>query len=77
LPAEGLTVSIAAGIPLASLGQWLGPERRIVRVMPNAPCLIRRGASAYCLGPHATAAVEAAARRSRELGEEHVHILPG
>jgi pyrroline-5-carboxylate reductase len=56
LAGDRLIVSIAAGVPLASLGEWLGREARIVRVMPSAPCLIRRGVSAYCLGPHATTA---------------------
>jgi pyrroline-5-carboxylate reductase len=49
-----LIVSIAAGVPVARLGD-LGTSR-IVRVMPNTPCLVGQGASAYCLGPGATAA---------------------
>ena len=52
--AERLIVSIAAGIRLASLARWLGEELRIVRVMPNTPCLIGQGACAYSLGEHAT-----------------------
>lgn len=42
-----LVVSVAAGIPLKNLELALGEDRRIVRVMPNTPCLIREGASAY------------------------------
>lgn len=49
-----LIVSIAAGVRLASLAEWFGPHLRIVRVMPNTPCLIGRGVSAYSLGEHAT-----------------------
>jgi pyrroline-5-carboxylate reductase len=42
-----LVVSIAAGISLKKLGDWIG-HRRVVRVMPNTPCLVGEGASAYC-----------------------------
>ncbi|MES2818858.1 MAG: pyrroline-5-carboxylate reductase [Pseudomonadota bacterium] len=44
-----LVVSIAAGIGLSSLEQWLGAgadtPRAIVRCMPNTPALLRQGAS--------------------------------
>lgn len=52
---ETLVVSIAAGIPLAFLEPGLGEKLRLVRVMPNTPCLVGQGASAYCLGSKATA----------------------
>ena len=51
---DKLVVSIAAGIRLAKLAEGLGHEGRLVRVMPNTPCLVGKGASAYCLGDHAT-----------------------
>lgn len=41
-----LIVSIAAGIRLQSLQEWLGESLPIVRVMPNTPALIGCGASA-------------------------------
>jgi pyrroline-5-carboxylate reductase len=49
-----LVVSIAAGITLRQLGEGLGADRRVIRVMPNTPCLVGAGASGYCLGSVAT-----------------------
>ncbi len=46
---EKLIVSIVAGIPLAQLTGKLGTQR-VVRVMPNTPCLVGRGASGYACG---------------------------
>src|ERR1700677_1546308 len=50
-----LVISIAAGISLGQIADKLGPEVRLVRVMPNAPCQVGASASAYTLGPAATA----------------------
>jgi pyrroline-5-carboxylate reductase len=52
--ADKLTVSIAAGVTLARLCEGL-KTNRVVRVMPNTPALVGKGASAYALGPAATA----------------------
>jgi len=37
---QDLIISIAAGITLKQLADGLGESRRIVRVMPNTPCLV-------------------------------------
>ncbi|MEZ6046657.1 MAG: pyrroline-5-carboxylate reductase [Planctomycetaceae bacterium] len=51
-----LVISIAAGIPLKTYIENLGATNRIVRVMPNTPCQIGAGASAFSLGGTASAA---------------------
>jgi pyrroline-5-carboxylate reductase len=50
-----LVVSIAAGITLAQLADGLGGGTRLVRVMPNTPCLVGASASGFTPGEHATA----------------------
>lgn len=40
-----LIISIAAGIPVQKLSEWLGGELAIVRCMPNTPALVQAGAS--------------------------------
>ncbi len=49
-----LVVSIAAGITLRQLTEGLGPRCRVVRVMPNTPCLVGASASGYTPGETAT-----------------------
>ena len=49
-----LVVSIAAGVPLATL-EGLLPESRVVRVMPNLPIQVLSGATAVCAGARASA----------------------
>lgn len=49
LTTEHLVASIAAGIRLEQLRAGLGPAPRLVRVMPNAPCLVGCGASGFAL----------------------------
>jgi len=56
MPHDALAVSIAAGITIERLANSLPAGQRIVRVMPNTPCLIGRGVSCFSLGPHASKA---------------------
>lgn len=48
-----LFVSVAAGVTLTRLCDDL-ETKRVIRVMPNTPCLVGVGASAFCLGHDAT-----------------------
>jgi pyrroline-5-carboxylate reductase len=61
-----LVISIVAGLPIAKLQEAAGPGVRIIRVMPNTPALIQRGASAFSLG--ATATQDDAAFAAKVLG---------
>ena len=50
--ADCVIISIAAGIPVASLQKWLGEERAIVRCMPNTPSLVGEGATGLYANAH-------------------------
>ncbi|OYW17530.1 MAG: pyrroline-5-carboxylate reductase [Planctomycetales bacterium 12-60-4] len=56
LESRHLVVSIAAGVTLKSMSTVLGAAHRLIRVMPNTPCLVGAGASAFALGESATSA---------------------
>lgn len=45
-----LIVSIAAGVTLKQLADGLGADRRLVRVMPNTPCLVGASAAGFAAG---------------------------
>jgi pyrroline-5-carboxylate reductase len=56
VPDGALVVSIAAGITCARLEKRLRPGTAVVRVMPNAPALVRAGMSVVSGGAAASAA---------------------
>jgi pyrroline-5-carboxylate reductase len=79
-----LLVSIAAGVRTGQLEEAAGRELRVVRAMPNTPCLVQRGMSVVSPGRHASEAdVEAALAILRPLGralrldEEHMDAVTG
>lgn len=49
-----LVVSIAAGVCLEKLESWLPKTCRVIRVMPNTPCLVGQGACGVSRGAAAT-----------------------
>lgn len=63
VPETALVISIAAGISIAFLEDALGAERRIIRVMPNTPAMVRAGASAFALSDGCNEADAALASR--------------
>lgn len=69
-----LVISICAGIPLARLSGWFG-SKRIIRVMPNTPLMVGKGASAFAAGEDATA--DDAAFAAKLLGTAGIaHQVP-
>lgn len=54
LAADAVVVSIVAGLTLRQLSELTG-TRRIVRVMPNTPCLVGKGVSVVCRMPEVPA----------------------
>lgn len=46
---NALVISIAAGVTLATLEKML-PGKRVIRVMPNTPCLVGQCSAAFALG---------------------------
>lgn len=68
-----LFVSIAAGVPLARLEAGLGARARVVRVMPNTPSLVGKGAAVLCGGSAARAGDLRTVRRIfAAVGDAHV-----
>src|ERR1700733_13837491 len=50
-----LLISIAAGVTLAKLENFLPAGARVIRVMPNTPALVGEAASGFALGQSARA----------------------
>lgn len=55
LTRHALHISIAAGISVADLTDWIGSPR-IVRSMPNLPAVVRAGVTGLCASPDLTPA---------------------
>lgn len=55
LKADTCLVSIAAGVSIESIQQWVANSAPILRVMPNTPALLGYGLSALCCNAQASA----------------------
>ena len=53
-----LLVSMAAGLPLETLGKWAPSHHRWIRMMPNTPAAVGEGVISYALSQHAHQADE-------------------
>lgn len=54
-PEKHLLVSICAGVAISTLESHLTSKSRVIRVMPNTPCLVGEAAVAFSCGSFATA----------------------
>jgi len=59
-------VSIAAGVTIEQILAAAGPDARVVRVMPNTPCMVGAAASAMAMGGKANAEDETTVRNMFE-----------
>lgn len=81
--ADKLVVCTCAGVRLASYESWL-PDSRVIRAMPNTPCLIREGMTVISAGAGVTDAELESARaifastgRCLTLEEKHMDAVTG
>ena len=81
---DAVIISVAASVTTSLIERELGRPARVIRAMPNTPCLIRQGMTALAGGQHAT---EDDIRMAREIfgfmgrtvvvGEEHMDAITG
>ena len=84
LSRNAVIISAAASVTTALIERELGHPARVVRAMPNTPCLIRHGMTALCAGTHATPDDVALAReifsamgRTVVVEEKHMDAITG
>ncbi len=84
ITSKHLIISIAAGVPLSFMESSLNEGCRVVRVMPNTPCLVGETAAGYALGKNATQAdgklvgqLLDAVGKSFLLEEKHLDAVTG
>jgi pyrroline-5-carboxylate reductase len=82
LSKDALLISVAASVTTSMIERELGRPARVVRTMPNTPCLIRQGMTALARGKHATEAdveiaqnIFAAMGRTVVVDEKHMNAI--
>lgn len=80
---DKLFISIAAGVTIEQLSAWSNTTR-VIRVMPNTPCLVGMGASGFARGEGATdddaklvTELLSAVGFATELAESHLDAVTG
>lgn len=54
LTKDKLIISIAAGITIGNMEEWIGEDAKIIRTMPNTPALVGEAMSAVCSNRNVT-----------------------
>jgi len=77
-----LFLSIAAGMPLSFFEESLGAGAKIVRIMPNLPATVGKGASCYCPNANCSGKDEDVAKKllgaigkSWKVGESQMDVV--
>lgn len=81
---DPLIISLAAGVPLHRIESTLGEAARVIRAMPNTPCVVGEGMTVLSPGSEVSPAdIEVATvlfqnlGRVRVLDEEHLDTVTG
>jgi pyrroline-5-carboxylate reductase len=81
---DALLISAAASVTTSLIERELGHPARVIRAMPNTPCLIRHGMTAIARGKHATdedvkiaRAIFASMGRTVVVDEKHMDAITG
>ncbi|WP_455675375.1 pyrroline-5-carboxylate reductase [Pradoshia sp.] len=70
---DHILVSIAAGIDLRQMEDWLGKPAKFIKTMPNTPVLVQEGMTAVCANEHVLESeLEMMSRYFRLFGEVEV-----
>ena len=72
---DQIIVTLAVGLTLASYEEILGPDKKIIRSMPNTPAAVQAGMTAFCPNGNVTEVEMDSVRKLFSLAGETV-VLP-